>query len=93
MDGLEGETRGDAAAGLERARATGAWTPGASTTRWLCTEVPAFTDTRDGAGRPLTGAVAAGCPPGTVLGFPAGSERGALAFLRLHGLTTISGPS
>lgn len=74
MDGLEGETRGDAAAGLERARATRAWTPGASTARRLCTEVSALAGTRDGAGRPLTGAVAAGCPPGTVLGFPAGSE-------------------
>lgn len=74
MDGLEGETRGDAAAGLEWARATGSRTPEAITARRLCTKVPALPDTRDGAGPPRTGAVAAGCPPGTVLGFPAGSE-------------------
>lgn len=74
MDGLEGETRGDAAAGLERARATRAWTPGKSAARRLCSEVPVLADTRGGAGGPLTGAVTAGCLRGTVLGYSAWSE-------------------
>lgn len=40
----------------------------------LCSEVPALADTRDRAGRPLKGAATAGCPAGTVRGFPAGLE-------------------
>lgn len=51
MDGLEGETRGDAAAGLELARTSRPGLRGASAAGRLCSEVPALADTRGGAGR------------------------------------------